>query len=74
MKKLLAAVALSAFALTSVAPMAQAAPRTTGLHQAEMQNVHKVASKKSTKKPTKKVTKASKKKPAKSSTPAPRKA
>ena len=72
MKKLLAAVAVSAFALTSAVPMAQAAPRTTtGLHQAEMQNVHQVATqKKSTKKSTKKVHKTNtKKKPAKSSAP-----
>ena len=70
MKKLLAAVAVSALALTSVAPVVQAAERTTGLYKAEMQNVHKVATPK--KKPAKKV--ASKKKAAKPAGATPSKA
>ncbi|MBI3517604.1 MAG: hypothetical protein HY060_26525 [Proteobacteria bacterium] len=61
MKKLLAAVAISALALTSVVPMVQAAERTAGIHKAEKPGVHKVAAKKKAKstKPTgkKKVTK-----------------
>ena len=63
MKKLLAAVAISALALTSAAPMVQAAERTTGLTKVENQSIHQVATqKKSTKKSTKKVTKTSGKK------------
>ena len=50
MKKLLAAVAISAFALASAAPMVQAA-QPTGVHKAQSHNVHKVAQKKKT--PTK---------------------
>ena len=48
MKKLLAAVAISAFALTSAAPMVQAA-QPTGVHKAQSHNVHKVAQKKKAK-------------------------
>jgi hypothetical protein len=63
MRKLLAAVAISALALTSAVPMAQAAQSAVGVHKVEKQNVHKVATKKKAK-----TTKSSKKKaPMKSS-------
>ena len=57
MRTLLAAVAISALALTSAAPTVQAAERTAGIHKAESQNVHQVATKKKAK-----TTKSSKKK------------
>ena len=57
MKKLLAAVAISALALTTVVPTVQAAERTTGIHKVAPKNVHKAAAKKKTK-----TTKSSKKK------------
>jgi hypothetical protein len=61
MKKLFAAVAIAAFALTSAAPMVQAAPMSAGLYNAENANLHEVAAKKKAKKSSskKKVTKAS---------------
>jgi hypothetical protein len=60
MKKLFAAVAISAFALTSAAPMVQAAPMAAGLYKAENANLHDVATKKKAKKGAKKkVSKAS---------------
>ena len=49
MKKLLAAVAISALALTSATPMVQAAERSAGVHKAQSHGVHKVAQKKKTK-------------------------
>ncbi len=48
MKKLFAAVAISAFALTSAVPAVQAAERSTGLYQADNANLHQVAAKKKT--------------------------
>ena len=60
MKKLLAAVAISALALTSVAPVVQAAERTAGLYKAESAGVHQVAAKKKSKKPTAKKAKGTK--------------
>lgn len=60
MKKLFAAVAISAFALTSAAPMVQAAQPSAGLYKAENANLHDVATKKKQKKSSKKkVSKAS---------------
>jgi hypothetical protein len=60
MKKLFAAVAIAAFALTSAAPMVQAAPMAAGLYNAENANLHEVAAKKKAKKSSKKkVSKAS---------------
>jgi len=68
MRKLLAAVAVSALALTSAVPMAQAAPSTAGIHQVKHQNVHKVATKKkTTKAKSTKSSSAKKKTPSKSS-------
>ena len=67
MKKLLAAVAVSAFALTSAVPMALAAPSTVGVHQAKHQNVHKVATKKKKATKTKSTKSTKKKSPTKSS-------
>ncbi len=61
MKKLLAAVAISALALTSAAPTVQAAERAAGVYKAENSGVHQIAQKKKAKstRPTskKKVTK-----------------
>jgi hypothetical protein len=56
MKKLFAAVAIAAFALTSAVPAVQAAERSTGLTKVENATLHQVATKKktSTKKPAKK--------------------
>lgn len=67
MKKLLAAVAVSALALTSAVPMAQAAPNTAGVHQAKQNGIHKVATAK--KKPVKKPAKTTKSSGAKKKTP-----
>jgi hypothetical protein len=49
MRALLAAVAISALALTSAAPMVQAAERTAGIHKVENQSLHQVAQKKKAK-------------------------
>jgi len=55
MKKLFAVVAVAALALTSAAPVVQAAERATQIHKSGHSNVHKVAQKKKAKaKPTKK--------------------
>ncbi len=54
MKKLLAAVAISALALTSIAPVVQAAERSAGIHKAQNHGVHKVAQKKKAKSSAKK--------------------
>ncbi|MBV8168608.1 MAG: hypothetical protein JO021_17565 [Alphaproteobacteria bacterium] len=57
MKKLFAAVAMSAFALTSAVPAVQAAPLAAGLYQTDNANLHQVAAAKkktATKKPAKK--------------------
>ncbi|MEJ0070791.1 MAG: hypothetical protein WDO24_20970 [Pseudomonadota bacterium] len=61
MKKLFAAVAISALALTSVVPMVQAAESTTQIHKVANPQVHKVATKKKAKSKStkKKVTKTS---------------
>ncbi len=55
MKKLFAAVAIAAFALTSAVPVVQAAPLSAGT-KVENASLHQVAAKKkaSTKKPAKK--------------------
>ena len=60
MRKLLAAIAVAAFALTSAAPLVQAAEMTTTMHKPAKAHVHKVAQKKKAKKsPKKKVSKTS---------------
>jgi uncharacterized low-complexity protein len=57
MKKLFAAVAISAFALTSIAPVVQAAERSAPTQVTAQKHVHQVAQKKKAK-----TTKSSKKK------------
>jgi hypothetical protein len=49
MRKLFAAVAISALALTSAAPMVQAAERIGGVYKAENPSLHQVAQKKKAK-------------------------
>jgi hypothetical protein len=57
MSKLFAVVAVAALALTVAVPAVQAAPSTAQIHKTGHSNVHKVATKKTTKAKTKSVKK-----------------